>query len=64
MHHSPKRQPDKFMKTQGIIRHILTFAGGFAVAKGWIDEGTMLELVGGLVTVGGIVWSVIEKNKR
>lgn len=46
----------------GTIRHILTFAGGFAVAKGYVDQGTMLEIVGALSTVIGLVWSNVAKK--
>lgn len=51
------------MKTKGLIRHLLTFAGGYAVAKGYLDEGTMLELVGAITTVVGTVWSLWAKEK-
>lgn len=47
----------------GVLRHVLTFAGGFVVAKGWIDEGLVTELIGGVITLSGTVWSVIEKYK-
>lgn len=46
----------------GIIRHILTFAGGFAVAKGWLDEGMLVEVVGGIATIIGVVWSALQKK--
>lgn len=45
----------------GILRHVLTFAGGFIVAKGWIDEGALTELVGALMTVIGTGWSIFDK---
>ncbi len=48
----------------GIIRHILTFAGGVLITKGIIDESTMQELVGSLGTTIGLIWSVIQKNKQ
>lgn len=47
----------------GLVRHLLTFGGGWLVTKGLVDEGTMNELVGGLMTVIGIVWSVAQKWK-
>jgi hypothetical protein len=46
----------------GIIRHILTFGGGYLVAKGIIDEATMLNAVGAVVTILGVVWSVVNKK--
>jgi hypothetical protein len=29
-------------KTQGLIRHILTIVGGFAISRGWINEENAL----------------------
>mgnify|MGYP000560065572 FL=1 len=48
----------------GIVRHILTFAGGFLVVRGKIDESTLTEIVGSLVTLAGLVWSVLEKQPK
>jgi len=50
-------------KILGIVRHILTFGGGLIVSKGWIDESLYTELVGGLLTLVGGIWSVLDKNK-
>ena len=47
----------------GIVRHALTFIGGIVVMKGLIDEATLTEIIGGLITLTGTIWSVIEKNK-
>jgi len=47
----------------GIARHTLTFVGGILVMKGLIDESTVQEIIGGLITLGGTVWSVIAKAK-
>lgn len=46
----------------GLLRHVLTFVGGILIAKGTIDEATATELVGGLITVIGGVWSVLTKK--
>ena len=46
-----------------ILRHVLTFAGGLAVANGVIDEASMLELVGAAVTIAGVAWSLRDKKK-
>lgn len=46
-----------------ILRHILTFGGGFAVAKGWVSEQTMIALVGALITIGGAVWGIFNKTE-
>lgn len=46
----------------GVIRHVLTFVGGVLVAKGLIDEATSTEIVGGIITVAGGIWSVLDKK--
>lgn len=48
----------------GIVRHVLTFAGGFLVVRGKIDESTLTEIVGSLVTLAGLVWSVLDKHQK
>ena len=47
----------------GIVRHGLTFIGGILITKGLIDESTLTEIVGGIVTLTGTIWSVINKNQ-
>ena len=47
----------------GLIRHLLTAVGGFFVAKGTVDADTMNTAIGAGVTLGGAVWSVIDKRK-
>lgn len=47
----------------GIVRHSLTFIGGFLVMKGLVDETTVTEIVGGVITLTGTIWSIINKNK-
>lgn len=46
----------------GFIRHTLTLVGGIAVAKGLMDEQTMLEGVGILMSAIGYVWSFKAKD--
>lgn len=45
-----------------ILRHILTFGGGFIVAKGWISAEALPGIVGAILTIGGAVWSVVNKT--
>lgn len=45
-----------------LARHVLTFAGGFVVAKGWADEATVQAIVGALITIGGAAWGIIDKQ--
>ena len=47
----------------GIVRHALTFVGGILVMKGLIDETIVTVVVGGVITLVGSIWSVIEKVK-
>ena len=46
----------------GIVRHTLTFAGGILVMKGLVDEATVAQIIGGVMTLAGTIWSVIEKK--
>jgi len=58
-----KKQVSKTQeRTLGIVRHILTFAGGYAVAKGYIDEANIETVIGAVITVVGTVWSIIAKK--
>lgn len=47
----------------GVVRHTLTFVGGFFVLKGIMDESMMVEVSAGIITLAGTIWSVIDKNK-
>lgn len=53
------------MKEQvlGLIRHALTFIGGIVVAKGLVDESLSQEVIGGVMTVVGAIWSIVSKKK-
>ena len=46
----------------GLIRHALTFAGGWLVTKGIGDPASVQAIVGAIVTVVGAVWSIIDKK--
>lgn len=46
----------------GILRHVLTTAGGALVAKGVVDEAMMLEGVGIVMSIVGFAWSYISKK--
>ena len=49
-------------KILGIIRHTLTFAGGLLVMKGLVDETIVSEVIGGVMTLTGTIWSVLNKK--
>jgi hypothetical protein len=42
-----------------ILRAILTFGGGLAVSAGYLDNATLATIVGGLMALGGVIWSII-----
>lgn len=48
----------------GIVRHILTTAGGAVVANGALTSSEAETLVGAAVILVGVIWSVIEKRIR
>ena len=48
--------------TAGILRHILTTAGGVLVAKGYLEEGMLQEVIGAVLTLAGVAWSMWEKR--
>jgi len=49
----------------GTVRHLLTFVGGFLVAKFGLDMSPedIAAMAGAVVTVGGVIWSVLAKRK-
>lgn len=49
-------------QVEGIVRHTLTFVGGIVVMKGLVDEALVTEAIGGLVTLSGVIWSIIVKK--
>lgn len=51
-------------RIMGVARHVLTFGGGYAVAKGWVSEADMLELVGAGATLIGLGWSIVAPEKK
>lgn len=47
----------------GLIRHGLTTVGGALVAKG-VLSATMLEpLIGAILTIAGVIWSIVQKKQ-
>lgn len=49
-------------EVQGLFRHALTSGGGALVAHGVIGGGDVEPIVGALVTLIGVVWSVVSKR--
>lgn len=46
-----------------LIRHALTAAGGFLVAKGLASADQAAELAGAAATVIGTIWSIWKNRK-
>ena len=46
----------------GIVRHTLTFVGGILITKGLIDEAASQEVIGGVLTLVGTIWSIVIKK--
>ncbi len=51
-------------KMRGQIRSLLIALGGFAVGMGYVDESTMMEIVGGMMALGGTAWSLMDPAKQ
>lgn len=47
----------------GLIRHTLTFIGGLLLYNGLLNENEVQEGVSALMTIVGLVWSILEKRK-
>ena len=47
----------------GIVRHILTFGGGFMTQAGLGSGEQVTTGVSAVVTLVGLVWSVLNKKK-
>lgn len=47
----------------GIIRHILTAVGVIIVAKGYMDEATVITVVGAIITAVSGIWSIFDKSE-
>lgn len=54
-----------FTKEQflGVLRHVVTFIGGLMVAKGLFDVTTVETLSGLIITVAGLLWSMLAPEK-
>jgi hypothetical protein len=47
-----------------LIRQVLTVAGTALVAKGYVEASQVEPLIGALLTIGSVVWSVVDKRGR
>jgi hypothetical protein len=46
----------------GIVRTILAAAGGWVVAKGYVDNATLQSVIGAIGTLFIAGWSVLSKK--
>lgn len=46
----------------GIVRHALTFVGGILIMKGIITEAMSTEVIGGVMSLIGTIWSIKSKK--
>lgn len=51
-------------KILGLIRHILTFGGGFLASSGVLDASTIETATGAVITLIGVVWSAFAPEKK
>ena len=47
-----------------IVRQVLTIAGTALVAKGFMQASDVEPLIGALLTIGSLIWSVADKRRR
>jgi hypothetical protein len=47
-----------------LIRQTLTVAGTALVAKGFVQASDIEPVIGALLTIGSVVWSVADKKGR
>ena len=48
-------------KWAGVLRAVLSAAGGYLVAKGYFDQGMVDQIVAAILVLGSAVWSVRSK---
>ena len=47
-----------------LIRQVLTVVGTALVAKGYIQASDVEPVIGAVLTIGSVVWSVADKKVR
>ena len=47
-----------------LIRQVLTVAGTVLVAKGYVQASEVEPLIGAMITISSVVWSVADKRGR
>ena len=47
-----------------IVRQILTVAGTALVAKGYVETSHVEPVIGALLTIGSVIWSIADKRRN
>ena len=47
-----------------LVRQMLTVVGTTLVAKGYLNASDIEPVIGALLTIGSVVWSVADKRGR
>ena len=47
-----------------LIRQVLNVAGTALVAKGYVQASEVEPVIGALLTIGSVIWSVADKRGR
>ena len=47
-----------------LVRQVLTVAGTALVARGYVQASDLEPVIGALLTIGSVVWSVADKRGR
>lgn len=47
-----------------VLRQILTVAGTALVAKGYVEASDVEPVIGALLTIGSVIWSIADKRVR
>lgn len=54
----------QWTQISGIFDRILIFVGTYAVARGWIGQNEMMQLVALAIGIGGVIWGAyVNTNK-
>lgn len=48
----------------GFVRHVLTFGGGYLSADGLATGDEITAGVSAIITLAGLVWSILDKRKN
>lgn len=48
---------------RGLLRHFGTIIGAYLVHKGWIDGGDVEAVIGAVIALGCILWSLYSKKQ-